>query len=281
MHKLPLIILIILLFPNYALPNDQSQGQSHCVKTYENGCVDWTTGQISAMGKASPPENKALVDNPDAVFGAARADASRNLIMLLKGMGLNGETSVGESATASDIILAGIEKTAMDAQMISQHFTSDRALEVCLETTMFGGFLQLVLPEEIGEIPTITQKKIINEKRDTPLYTGIILDARGRDFQPVIYPPILSETGDKIYGTATMGREYAVQQGICTYLCNPDHPLIRERAGSNPMTIKVLRKGGQDHPALIISSAEAKKIENTPEHHAFMKECRVVILMDP
>ncbi|MCP4114504.1 MAG: hypothetical protein GY737_03725 [Desulfobacteraceae bacterium] len=273
---------LCLFFISTALPIPSLQAgeEYQCVTPYENGSVNWSTGTIQATGKASPVE-KGIDISPDAIPGKAKQDARRNLIEILTRIAFEKESE--GAPPPGDTIMAGIEKLAMDAAISEQHFTSDRAMEVTLGTKMFGGFLQLVLPEEIGEIPPL---RIIppREEADKPSegkqYTGLIIDARGLGIRPVIYPVIVSEQGDEVYSARFISREYAVQEGVCQYVCTPDHPLVTETAGPAPLVIKGLRKGGKTNRFIVISRSDAETIEKTAERHGFMKQCRVVIVLD-
>jgi hypothetical protein len=263
------------------VPSLQAGEDTQCITQYEHGQVNWSTGTIQATGKASPLE-KGINESPDAILGKAKLDARGNLINILNRIAFEKESET--SPPPGDTLMAGIETLAMDAAIAEQHFTSDRAMEVTLETNMFGGFLQLVLPEEIGEIPPL---KIIPPKNDALIkppvqeqYTGLILDARGLGIQPVIDPVIVSEQGNEIYSARFISREYAVQGGVCQYACTQALPLVAEKTGPTPLIIRGLRKGGKTNQFIVISKSDAETIEKTAERHWFMKQCRVVIVLD-
>ncbi|MBI9089517.1 MAG: hypothetical protein JEZ12_09880 [Desulfobacterium sp.] len=262
------------------VPCLQAGEENECVTRYEHGQVNWSTGTVLATGKASPLE-KGISESPDAILEKTKLDARRNLIEILNRIAFDQGSET--SPPPGDTLMAGIEKLAMDATIAEQHFTSDRAMEVTLEAKMFGGFLQLVLPEKIGEIPPL---KILPPGDDHPKpsdqkkYTGLIIDARGLGIQPVIYPVIVSEQGNEIYSARFISREYAVQGGVCQFACTPTLPLVTEKTGPNPLIIRGLRKGGKTNRLIVISKSDAETIEKTAERHGFMKECRVVIVLD-
>lgn len=272
------LILLIFTLPTAAWAIEEND----CITVYENGSINWTTGAVQAKGKASPsPSENTLNDSPDAILIQATLDARQNLIQIL--MGIAFDTSAWDNLLPGDPIIAGIEKQAMDATLSHQHYTSDRAMAVTIETSMFGGFLQLVLPEDIQEIIGL---KII-PRGDNPgagirhePYTGLILDARGIDFKPTITPAVISEQGDEIYSARFISREYAVQAGVCGYSCNPDPVINSRRTGPTPLVIRGLRKGGKTNHAIVISRSDAATIERTAERHLFMRKCRVVIVLD-
>jgi hypothetical protein len=306
------VFFILFIFQSPALAIELND----CITAYTNGSVSWHTGVIQATGKASPSETP-LDESPDAILIRAKLDARQNLIHILMEIAFS-RAKKGDFLP-QDPIMAGVERRSMDAALTHQRYTSDRAMEVTIETNMFGGFLQLVLPEEIGEV---TGLKIIPPKkkpRKKPLvepYTGLIIDARGIDFQPTINPVIVSEQGDEIYSSQFISREYAVQAGVCQYTCiqgpiqqvqNPiqqypvQQDLIQQnaiqqdtiqqtpaqppvfsnsRTGPNPLVIRGLRKAGKTNRSIVISRSDASTVERTAERHNFMRECRVVIVLD-
>jgi len=253
--------------------------QNECVVPFSQGYVNWSTGMVCATGKVVPT-NRKKADSPDFILSAARSAARRNLVDILKQLNIHAGRSVGALAASDDHILAGIEKNVMDAELIKQCYTSNRSIEVMLETSIFGGFLQLVLPEEIKSIPTL---KIINPPA-SPLkkqleYTGLIIDATAIEFDPVLYPVVVSELGDEIYNALFISREFAVQKGVCRYLCRMDSVEIAKWVGDNPIRVKGLRKGGTGNSSIVICKSDADKIEKIRERYRFMKACQVVILV--
>ena len=253
--------------------------ESQCISLFPWGKVNWSTGKVYSRGKAIPVDRKKA-DSPDFILSRAKSDARRNLIEILKSLNIHRGYCVETLAESDDHILAGIEKNAIDATLIKQSYTSDRTMEVVLETTLFGGFLQLVLPEEIKSIPTLqildppeVRGKEISE------YTGLIIDATGIGFFPVLYPVVISEVGSEIYSALFISREIAVQQGVCRYVCDLNSLEPSEWVGENPIIVKPLRMGGPGNSSIVISRSDADTIEKTRERHRFMRECRVIIVV--
>ncbi len=271
-------ILLFLFHNSFCLAGQDELNTSLCITQLKNGAINWTTGMITATGKASVEDNTKA--SHKSVPGSARADANRHIIDILKQLIINNSLRVGKYASGNDIIMAGIEKTARDAVITRQYYTSALSVEILIETSMFGGFLQLLLPENIRQIPQINignpQKKIVADN----FYTGLIIDARKLGIEPVINPVIISEQGDDIYSASFISREFAVQNGVCKYYCNMDQALKDDRIGSHPLIIKGLRNAGKQNTAIIVSMSDYLILEKTTERHTFLKECRVIIVKD-
>ncbi|NWH05538.1 hypothetical protein [Desulfobacter latus] len=280
MMMLGIVVWGMIMFTEKAWP--------HCFQSLENGHIDWTIGLVTATGHAAPEinaEGKAV-----AMPGSARASATRNLITILKQVIISGDLTVGAYASTHDAILAGIEKIAQDARVYRQRYTSALDVNVWVKATFYGGFLQLVLPEHIRQIPKINELKqdpaepvkhtpsvVVNAKP----YTGLIVDARTLNLEPVLYPTIVSEQGKEIYSAVFISREFAVQKGVCAYLCDMDQALASARVGSTPLVIKALRKTGDKTDAIVVSMADAKILDRASERHIFLKECRVIVVVKP
>ena len=110
-------------------------------------------------------------------------------------------------------------------------------------------------------------------------YTGLIIDARGLELEPALYPTIVSEQGNEIYSSLFISREFAVQYGVCTYICSMDKAIREKRIGPHPLIFKALRKSSDENASVVISMADTKQIEKATERHIFLKECRVIIVM--
>ncbi len=256
-----------------------------CLIKFDTGAVNWRTGNIHVTGKAAPvvgPDG-----NPVSMPGLAKTHAIRNIIATLKQIRITPDLTVGEYASTNDVILAGIEKTAQDATITRKLYTSAMDVEMEMTANFLGGFLQLVLPDHIRQIPKISdQTPKAGEMRPVAFpigrapYSGLVIDARGLDFAPILYPTIVEEQGKEVYSSVFVSREFAVQHGVVTYSCQMSSALSFDRIGTNPLVLKALRRGKDKTGALVVSLADAKILEKATERHKFLKECRVVIVTD-
>ena len=277
--KLIFVLLLLLFFqPTLVYADKVSCPENGYITKFENGSINWSTGIITAKGKAIPSKedkNKSSSSIP----GAAKTDAMVNLISILKNIKITNQ-SVKEFVASNDDVMAQIENTISDVSTINQHYTSDGALEIEVATSMYGSFLQFILPSEIVQIPEIqsieTNDKVLKQRGR---YTGLVLDARGLKFQPVLYPVIKNEYGDEIYSSVFINREYAVQYGVCKYFCSMEKAVDHKRVGNNPLVLKALRTG-EDKNSIILNKSDTEKIEKIIEHYSFFKECRVIIVLD-
>ena len=90
----------------------------------------------------------------------------------------------------------------------------------------------------------------------------------------------MDESGQEVYGSAYVSREFAVQQGMCGYAKNVDAARQNPRVTNNPIMVKGLKTDGPGGSDVIISNADAAKLRSASENLSFMKKCRVMIVVD-
>jgi hypothetical protein len=153
---------------------------------------------------------------------------------------------------------------------------------------MDGDFSQLVLSDEIkriASIKTVLPVKNGGASSDTlsksPGFTGLVVDARGLELYPTMFPRIYDESGQEVYGAAFASREFAVEAGMIRYGADIETAVHEPRVADNPLVVKGLRTTQPGHSDIIISNADASKIRASSEHLSFLKKCRVLVVISP
>jgi hypothetical protein len=278
MRTKPFSVMMLLLF--IAIPafgyGDNSQ---NVVEQKEKGSINWTRGVIQVKGIGIPP--KEVSGNTDFREGAlidAELDASRKIFEIAKEVRIDGTTVVGIAALRDDAILSKIENMAKNAKVVRKEYLTDGTVKIGMEMNLRGGFAQLVLPQDIKPLDSITPVTMNNTSQQA--YTGLVVDARGLDIKPVMVPKIIDENYQEVYGSAFVSREYAVQQGMSGYGKDLGEILHSRRVADRPLVVKGLKAVGSGHSEIVISNADASKLRSTSESLSFLKKCRVVIVVD-
>jgi hypothetical protein len=113
-----------------------------------------------------------------------------------------------------------------------------------------------------------------------PVYTGMVVDARGLGARPAMSPKIVDEAGAEVYGSMIVDKTYAVSQGISGYARDLTAAQGNQRVTDNPVTVKGLSAEGAGRADIRISNENARQIRATEENLNFMKKCRVMIVLD-
>ena len=107
-------------------------------------------------------------------------------------------------------------------------------------------------------------------------YTGLIVDCRGLNLQPVMSAVIKNTNGTKIYGHKNLDIDKIISMGIADYISDEDS---FGRAGDNPLVVKAVAvENFNSNPVLAIPDSNRVLIENYATK--FLKEMKVVFLFD-
>lgn len=253
-----------------------------------NGSINWTSGIITATGSGKPAENE-VANSPDLeakIFSAAMENAGQNLFEIVKKIRINSIKRVENLFFGdSDILIKAREMVYATREVEKKRKTGpDGVLEVHLRFQFYGGFAQLVLPQEIKQVESITKvlsgKKVPSEGPAQEIFSGLVVDARGIGARPAMAPMILDENGQVVYGAAFVSREYAIQNGMSGYVTDIGAAERETRIGYYPLTVKGLKTEGPGRCDIVISNSDAAKLRKSSENLLFLKECRVVIVLD-
>ncbi len=301
--KLVVIALIglMLVFPATEGFLAESQEVVQNIGTY--GSINWSEGIVTAVGIGSPPEKYyGKPQAPAMALRSAQLNAYRNLLEVIKGVRINSVTVVEDSMVASDVIRSQVDGMVKGAQAIQREYLSDGTVEVTVAMSLRGGFAQLMLPQDIKQLPeikTIAPAPPADSGEETvggvavpappqpaiptpapAIYTGLVVDACGLGARPAMAPKILDERGQEVYGSAYVSREFAVQQGMAGYAKDLTASQTNPRVTNQPLTVKGLKTEGPSRADFVISNADADTIRGASENLSFLRKCRVMIVVD-
>lgn len=265
------------------------------LERFPTGNINWTRGVVTASGSASSPDAKGLT-GPDAPYEQARLRAVRNLRSTLKHLRLSHRNCIVDLLPTQTYIQDQLEAMTSAADILNTEHSSDGDVEVTLGFSFYGGFSQLILPSEIRQVESIKPLngvEVHNGATGQPpgvgyswraippdVYTGLIVDARGIGAIPSMVPVLVDENGSEVYGPAYVSREFAVQHGMCRYLRGTDNADDLPRVAPNPLLVKGLSAVPDKSCCIEISNSDASRLRGVSYHLQFLKQCRVVIILD-
>ena len=262
------------------------------VQWVDNGCIDWSTGMVHASGVGAPDatDSSQSPDGAAGILDSARRSAQATLIETVKTIRIDAETRVVDRMVRDEAFREGLHTLVNNAAITRQEYLSDGTLEIELTMNLTGGFGQFVLPEEIRQVEPVTTMTTVpadgqsppDEKGDAPplSFTGVIIDASGIGAQPSLVPMVVDESGEVVYGSAFVSREFAVSRGMSGFAATLDAARSDPRVGSHPMIVKAVRTRPEGSTDLVISTADAARLRSSAVHLDFLKACRVSIVID-
>lgn len=250
----------------------------------ENG-VNWSTRTITATGIGAPnPNAPNMAVKRAGAINAAKMVAVRDLLATLKGMYLSSETTVENYMTTSDVINTQVEGIAKAYRVVGEpKYFEDGSVEVTVEMSMNGDLSDILMKEnEFGEGGLVdkAEYKLSDLTAEPDVYSGLVIDCKAVQLRPALAPKIFSKSGEEIYGSSNVNREFAVQQGMLGYLKSVETALSNARVAKNPHVIKAIGVKGSNKSDIIISDEDAAKIKQLDSKYNFLKECRVVAIIN-
>jgi hypothetical protein len=258
----------------------------------ENGAIDWTTGVVEAKGIGIPatytypakPQSRG-----EEILSEAITKAGHNLLETIVSLRIDSQNRVIDIVENFPSIMKQLRDMAQKAPEMQKlrKYHYDGTVEVWSQMSLSGGFSQLILPPEIRQIEPIKQvfktnspSRLRTRSRSSDIFTGMIVDARNIQAVPVLAPKILDENLEEVFGPAYASREFAVQHGMVRYTTDLLEAKLHPRISVHPLIVKALKTILPGRCDFIISNADAAKLRSASEHLLFMRECRVVIVLD-
>lgn len=255
-----------------------------------DGGVDWTENKVTAIGTGVAPSN--ALNAAQARMLARRAaivDGYRNLAETVKGINIDGTTTIEMNMVASDTVTSKVTAFIQGARIVSERATADGGYEVTLEVPMFGVSNSLAgavmqkpaekeafpavssLAGSLASDPTAYASATVQKEGN---YTGLIVDCRGLGLQPVMSPVIKNASLQPIYGYKNLDYDLVVAKGMAGYVTDLSKA---SRAGARPLVVKAVRLDGHNaNPVLSNADADKVLVENAATH--FLDQTNVVFL---
>ncbi|MBQ4405085.1 MAG: LPP20 family lipoprotein [Selenomonadaceae bacterium] len=264
--------------------------------------VDWGDKVITVrgMGTANPQMVKTPAHALMMARRAAIADGYRQMAELITGVQVDAETTVEQMMLTSDIVKTRVSAIIKGAVIVSEGELAGGGYEVEMQVPLFGatGLSTAVIPpapviepfpqpapEVIPSMPADSQTgdsvgyNIAKGGERSPMaaiggYTGLIIDCRGLNLNPVMSPVIKNVKGVKLYGHENLNYDLVVRDGMVNYATDRN---MADRAGAKPLVIKAERL--EDHNANpVVSEADGSRILIENGASGFLNKTAVVFL---
>lgn len=273
----------------------------------QNQNVNWSSQTVRSTGiGASNPNLPASAARENAIR-AAKLDALRNILETIKGMYLNSETTVRNAMVESDVIRTQVEGIAQGFRIVDgPRYLSDGSVEVAYEMPITGQLSEALLPSQFGGgqfmaggqmlCPTcgqpwpqsrpvppgiqLQQYGGTTQSATNAVFTGLIIDCKGLGIRPAMVPKIVDESGNEIYGSKFVSREWAVEIGMVGYDKDVNRARQNDRVTNNPLVVKGLRASGQNKTDVVVSAADAALIQQAATNQNFLDKCKVMFIVN-
>lgn len=267
--RLTIVIVFTTLLALISVDSGLSQGVVQQVGM--NGAINFTQRTVTAIGIGVP----GGMGGRAGIFRAAKVDALRNLLEVINGISLTSTTTVEQHMLANDVIRTRVEGiTQMFRQVGEERYYDDGSIEVTIEMSLDGPFLEAILPEGMEKGQPLSSAVM------GVAYSGLIVDATGLGARPALAPRILNEAGEEVYGSSFVSRDWAIKYGMVGYEKEMESALSNDRVTDKPLVAKGLNATGSNRADIVISNQDAETLHSMKENLSFLQKCRVIVILD-
>jgi len=257
-----------------------------CTTPNDRACVDWTRQVAIAVGMGVPAGFATTAGQKNVTaLRAARLDAARNLLELIRGVNISSDSSLQQAMVSSDQVRTSIEGALNGIREVGNpKYYSDGSVQVRLEAN-----LRQVIPPELylgpqeiagPNAPPAGAPPAPSNVTASAVYTGLIIDGRGTGVTPCMSPKIYDPEGKEVYGSAYVSRDFAISQGIVGYVKSVDQARESDRIKGNPALVKAVSAKGPSKSDLVLSKEDSETLRTLSQQQTFMREARVMIVLD-
>lgn len=257
--------------------------QNICIESTEKGCIDWSfeAGEIYATGYGKGRHFPIAKR-------AAKLDAMRNILEIIKGVNLNSSTRVEQNSVVKDTIVTKVRGKVRWLEEVGEpEELNDGTIKVIVRLEMKKILPDLLSQESFKKLqyqrikePSKTDQlsKTKKPSLDT-MYTGLIIDATQTNVTPAASPKVYDERGKEIYGSAYIEREFAISQGMVGYEKDIERAKQNDRVKGNPLVIQALKSKGNNFSDIVIQNNDAEFLEKICAIQSFCRETRIIVLL--
>ena len=277
--------LLLLLLAFFVVFSGSLWAQTVTQPVGNSGTVDWSSQILRATGIGAPNPNMPQTAQRAGAIEAAKLAALRNLLGTVLGMTLNSETTVRNYVVENDVINTRVRGIVRGYTVVDTKYMSTGDIEVTVEMPITGALSDALLPQQMGGTPIVAASTDLCPTCGQPwpagkpvppgvqlirrgsagsqaaqqsggAYTGLIVDAKGLGIRPAMAPKIIDETGQEVYGSKYVSRDWAVQIGMVGYDKDVSRAKSNDRVTNNPLVVKALRVSGPNKADIVVSRSE-------------------------
>jgi hypothetical protein len=207
--------------------------------------------------------------------------------------------TVGSYLSSHSLVQRRLERMNLTSERLGTKYLSDGTVSTEYEFPLTGAVLGLMLPVRSaprllgrtacpccgqpwpeGKEPPPGVKLVPYDNGTAPEYTGILIDAKGLDSRPALFPQVVTESGDDVFSADFAEPEQMTQCGLVGYFHDRAQALTADRIGANPLVVRALGSTGTNSCDLVISQADAARIHGSKSNLDLLSRCHVGFLVD-
>jgi hypothetical protein len=239
----------------------------------------------------------AEMDWENTIIKASDTDKSKLSDLLkdeLYALQYDENTTVGGFLKSDSERESEMKELINEYKILDQHYLTDGSIEYVYQLSLNSKIISLLLPvtkpvkyivpmlcpccgqEWPQDKPVPEGIELVPKQIESIEYTGIIIDCRGFNIVPSLFPKIYSEGLEEIYSINFADPRHVVDEGLIQYTTKDIQNSLR--VGKNPLKIEAIGVIGNKPTNIKISSTDARRIHGSKKNIQLLKECRVIVI---
>lgn len=226
-------------------------GMKPAIQIFPQGSINWETGILTAKGYG-----KLTGNTPADVESAKRAgkvDAYASALEIISGINFDADTKTKEYLDAQPVRAYRLRGIVQGAEITDTRKMEDGTYEVSIRAPLWGmKGVSVVFSDLFSAQPAAKEEPLPEPEPGEENTTGLIIDARGLSLMPAMFPVVVDEDGNVVYGAGQVKPEVILQRGVAAYTTGEPAGSSSARVGPNPLKVEAL---GLSYPSLQVASS--------------------------
>lgn len=258
---------------------------SKLVYELEFGKVSYREYKVYSSDTQYPEDDSRIGD--DIRFTLQRKAEFSGRTKLLKTLGelvLNSESTVAEEMQKDKGLMAALLSFSGEYSLEGISYPGRGvSVELSLPLLGEGGFISILYKTAKFRkvFPAVTHKYADAD------YNVLVIDARGFDYNPAVFPSIYDVQGRHVYGVEFVDSKALTKRGLVRFVedINELDSVLKGIADESGLKLKPYHAAawdilGRSSCDILISDEDSQIILSNPAMRKSLKECRVVVLID-
>ena len=264
------------------------------------GRIDWENRTIYSVGDGVVPPDP--IHPAQARVRAKRAaidEAYGRMVEMANEVRVDAESTTRNFVNENRTVRTRVSGMVKNAEIEEVKQFDDGSYQVKMKMSMDGakGLGSTLLPVQmervrkvrvvshtkkgaISSVPSSVELAVSSTTKKALNYTGLIINTKGLDAKPAMYPRILDESGESVYDVASANPNATIEEGLTGYRKSIDAAKQVARIGNNPLIIKAQKINGKYNADIIVSDSDAQKIFQADSKGGILGEAKVVMVID-
>ncbi|KAA0258136.1 hypothetical protein FHQ18_07000 [Deferribacter autotrophicus] len=244
-----------------------------------NPSAVFSLGYIRVIGESEAGQRRY------AALRAAKVIAQRDLLEVIQGVTVAGDTTVQNGLLVNDVIRSTVQGFLQGARECGRYYDMTQGVGyVCLEvgtksfvTAMFQDQnARQAIFQAVPPAPVFQPQVVPPAPR---AYDGLIVDTTGTNFRPALINRILSDKGEILYDPTKIAEDILAQRGCGDYTneIGKAKAILSERGVNNPLIVKAI--GVVKYTDVKISADDATTVFASNQKTNFLEGAKVVFVL--